>query len=352
MGKKTTIQWTHTTVNPVSGCDGCELYPTGGIVLRTVLDALPPDRRDELEPLVERLVAGGPQHTKRNIKAIADELATACGDYGVSQRIQDGVGRLYVCYAATLHRFFNANGTTKGYAFPFEKPQMFPGRVKQVAKMPPPREDEVADKPWLQGTPRLVFVSDMGDALSHSVPFEYLEQEVISNVTSQHGRRHIWQWLTKRPAKMAAFAGWLADRGVAWPANLVAMTTVTSQQTAGRIESLRQVPAKFRGLSLEPLWSSLDIDLSGIDWVIVGGESGGDAKPFHLEWAQELRDECHRRGVAFFMKQLGRRAYWQGRLLSLNDLHGGEWSEWPEAFRIREVPRQWRAWPNLKHGGN
>lgn len=342
MGKITKIQWTHTTVNPVSGCDGCELYPSHGLVLRTVLDALPPDRRDQLKPMAERLVAGGPQHTKRNLEAISSELASSAGDFGVAQRIQDAVGKLYVCYASTLHRFFNANGTTKGYAFPFEKPEMFPGRMQQIAKLPAPREEEVVEKPWLHDMRRLIFVSDMGDALSHSIPFEYLEKEVISNVTSPQGSRHVWQWLSKRPAKMAAFAKWLAERGIPWPDNLVAMTTVTSQATVGRVDALRQVPARFRGLSLEPLWSRLDIDLDGIDWVIVGGESGGDATPFHLEWAQEIREECDRKGVAFFMKQLGRRAYWRGRLLSLKDLHGGDWAEWPEEFRVRELPSEWR----------
>lgn len=342
MGKKTTIQWTHTTVNPVSGCDGCELYPSHGLVLRTVLNVLPPERRERLKPLAEQLVAGGPQHTKRNIEAIAGELAAASEDFGVGQRIQDEVGKLFVCYASALHRFFNANGTTKGYAFPFEKPQMFPGRMQQIAKLAAPREGELAEKPWLQGTPRLIFVSDMGDALSQSISFEYLEEEVIRNVTSPHGSRHIWQWLTKRPVKMAAFAKWLAERGVSWPENLVAMTTVTSQATSGRVDALRQVPARWRGLSLEPLWSRLDIDLRGIDWVIVGGESGGDAAPFHLEWAQELREECRCFGVAFFMKQFGRRPYWKNELMSLNDLHGGDWSEWPEQFRVREVPSEWR----------
>ena len=98
----------------------------------------------------------------------------------------------------------------------------------------------------------------------------------------------------------------------------------------------------MRGLSLEPLWEPLahKIDLTGIDWVIVGGESGANANVelFPVEWAIELRDRCREEGVAFFLKQLGRRPSSCGKEFKLSHPHGGDWSEWAPALRVREMP--------------
>ncbi len=107
----------------------------------------------------------------------------------------------------------------------------------------------------------------------------------------------------------------------------------------------------MRGLSLEPLWQRIapkKLNLSGIDWVIVGGESGsGDqTRPFALEWAEELREHCRNKGVAFFLKQLGRNPSRDGKIFKLRDKHGGDWSEWGKSLRVREFPtyfQQYRA---------
>lgn len=129
------------------------------------------------------------------------------------------------------------------------------------------------------------------------------------------------------------------------------MTTVTSTKHLGRIAALRAVDASVRGLSLEPLWESVadKIDLTDIDWVIVGGESGAKANvsPFHMEWVHELRDRCHEQGVAFFVKQLGSRPFHNGKELTLVDGHGGDWSEWPIEFCQREMPDYFRNYANL-----
>jgi len=186
--------------------------------------------------------------------------------------------------------------------------------------------------------PRLIFISDMGDALSSRVPFDYLEREIIRNVTSEAGQRHVWLWLTKRPERMASFGQWLIDQGGCWPANLVAMTTITSQRYAGRADSLRRVPAPLRGLSLEPLFEPVDLNLDRIKWVIAGGGSDVLAEPFHVEWALALRAQCHDRGIAFFLKQLGKKPLFEGSPLDLRDAHGGDWGEWPEAWRVRQLP--------------
>ena len=126
------------------------------------------------------------------------------------------------CYAGVLHVRFG--GVTKGYAPSFEEVTRFPGRMEQATRWSDLRGKSRSDKPWLNGYPRLVFVSDMSDALSEGVPFEYLKEEVIDNVTSPAGRRHHWLWLTKRPNRMAKFSQWLAKGGISWPSNSLGRT--------------------------------------------------------------------------------------------------------------------------------
>ncbi len=177
----------------------------------------------------------------------------------------------------------------------------------------------------------------MGDAFSSKQDFGYLGNEVMAFRTAE-GQRHLWLWLTKRPHIMGQFAELIGG----FPSNVCAMTSVTSSRNLSRVDALRTVDAQVRGLSIEPLWEPVAdrIDLTGIDWVIVGGESGAKAnvKPFHLEWASQLRDLCEKQGVAFFMKQMGRRPVHKGVELELKDAHGGDWSEWPPELRVRDMP--------------
>jgi protein gp37 len=230
-----------------------------------------------------------------------------------------------------------------GYADEFTKPKPFPGRMIAAANWGSPTAAERADKPWLLDAPRMIFVSDMGDALSRSIPFGYLKQEIIDVVTTANGRQHLWLWLTKRPARMAEFGHWLLDQGIQWPDNLVPMTTVTTQSTAGRVAELRKVPSKFKGLSCEPMFGELNLDLSGIDWCIAGGGSDVLAEPFHVEWALGLREQCHNTGTAFFLKQLGKNPMSNSQALKLKHRHGGDWPEWDQSWRTREIPAGFRS---------
>ena len=107
----------------------------------------------------------------------------------------------------------------------------------------------------------MIFISDMGDALSGAIPFEYLQSEIIDVAGSDAGRRHLWLWLTKRPDRMADFGNGLSQAGIPWPDNLVAMTSVTSPTTAARIDELRRVPSRFKGLSCEPAFAELTPEL-------------------------------------------------------------------------------------------
>jgi len=339
--KKTAIQWCHSSVNPVMGCHGCELWtPAAAIV-------------SELTTFVSSLGHGGPAVSASVARAVGNRTTSELyGDRktvaasftlipGIDPCVHDGVvdiiRRRCKCYAGLLGTMRAGH---KGYADTFENPKLFPGRMAKAANWGPPTEDETAEKPWLEGMPRLIFISDMGDALSIDVPFEYLEREIVSNVTSTAGKRHVWLWVSKRPMRMAEFGAWLIDRGVSWPANLVAMTTVTSRRCVGRVDQLRRVPAPLKALSVEPLFESVAFSLKEIDWVIVGGGSDVLAERFCVEWALELKTACGDAGVPFFLKQLGRLPYSGGRVLSLDDPHGGDWSEWPNAWRVRQMPRE------------
>jgi protein gp37 len=137
---------------------------------------------------------------------------------------------------------------------------------------------------------------------------------------------------------MAVFGAWLREHGDSWPDNLVAMTTVTSQRYASRVDALRRGPAKLKGLSPEPQFENVNLNLEGIDWVIVGGGSDILANVFEVEWALNLRRECTDWEIAFFLKQLGHRPLFNGTPWLLADGHGGDWTEWPKAWRTREIP--------------
>jgi protein gp37 len=246
------------------------------------------------------------------------------------------------CYAGALHLRYG--GASKGYSPTFDEVTYWPGRMAAAAKWRDLTGASRPDKPWLDGLPRLIFVSDMSDALSAVVPFGFLEEEVIGNVTSTDGRRHHWLWLTKRPDRMAEFSALLRSKGVRWPENLWAGTSITTQPTTSRVKHLLRVgdESTIRFLSVEPQRGKLDLGawLPRLDWVIQGGESGRGALPFHLEWAPDLIRQCQEAGVTFFLKQLGSAVFSKGQRLRFRDGHAGDWSEWPDEIRVRQMPRR------------
>jgi protein gp37 len=231
----------------------------------------------------------------------------------------------------------------KGYAKEFTESKLFPGRTAKAAVWSAPEAAERNAKPWLLDAPRMIFVSDMGDALSGDISFKCLKQEIVDVVVSENGRRHLWLWLTKRPARMAEFGQWLLAQEIPWPNNLVAMTTVTSQATASRVEQLKKVPSKFKGLSCEPIFTELSLNLSRIDWCIAGGGSDVLAEPFRIEWALSLQDQCRKTGTAFFLKQLGKNPTIENQPVKLAHRHGGDWREWHKTWRIREIRAGFRT---------
>lgn len=347
--KETKIQWCHSTVNPVMGCKGCELWPGLSYLLTSIEQGIGKGRciNSQQIPTVLRQVLADRKLSEiyRDREAISASLAHSLKAGPPTEKlIADIIRSQAKCYAGLLGTM---RWSHKGHAKCFEEPQQFAGRVAQAASWGEPQTRENQAKPWLNGMPRLIFISDMGDALSGGVPFSFLRDEIITNVSSPEGGRHVWLWLTKRPARMARFGTWLLNSGAYWPDNLVAMTTITGPETSHRLADLLKVPAKCRGLSLEPLFAPVSLGLDKIDWVIVGGGSDALAEPFQLEWASQILAQCRRAKVACFVKQLGRNPYSKSKPLKLHNKHGGDWSEWPPELQIREMPN---AFESLTHG--
>jgi protein gp37 len=146
--------------------------------------------------------------------------------------------------------------------------------------------------------PRRVFVSSMSDLFHQDVPLSYIRE--VFGVMNQCPR-HCFQVLTKRAARLAELS-----RRLDWHPNIRMGVTVETDRYSPRIDHLRETGAKLKFLSLEPLLGPLpDLDLDGIGWVIVGGESGPKARPMKEKWVTDIRDHCLRAGVPFFFKQWG-----------------------------------------------
>jgi len=251
-------------------------------------------------------------------------------------------GKVRRCYAARLvERFGKSN---PGLPRVFTELVTFPGRMAQAAAWPDLTGQTRRNKPWLDNQPRLIFVSDMSDALCDAFTFDYLQAEIVATAASELGQRHWWAWLTKRPARMAEFSAWLGQRGAAWPANLWAGTTITTQAVTSRLDSLLQVGSDdtVHFVSVEPTWESVDLRpwLPRLAWVIHGGESGRGAQPFDVQWARHLLEQCRQFQVPYFLKQLGKCPADNGRALHLNDAKGGDWNEWEADLRVREMPAE------------
>lgn len=169
--------------------------------------------------------------------------------------------------------------------------------------------------------PMLIFVNSMSDLFHVEVPLPFIQR--LFEVMKQ-ADWHCFQILTKRSKRLLELDSWLE-----WPDNVWMGVSVENSRYQFRIDHLRQVRAKVKFLSLEPLLGPLvDLDLTGIDWVIVGGESGPGARPVQSEWICDIREQCLQAGVPFFFKQWGgTRKKKGGRLLD-----GRTWDEMPSRW--------------------
>ena len=168
----------------------------------------------------------------------------------------------------------------------------------------------------------MIFVNSMSDLFHKGVSSSFVDA-VFDTMESSDW--HVFQVLTKRSSRMRDY---LRKRymGRLAPEHIWLGVSVEDAKGAARIEHLRTAPAAVRFLSVEPLIGPIgQVDLSGIHWVIAGGESGPGARILNIEWARQIRDECARQQVSFFFKQWGGiRPKSGGR-----DLDGREWNEFP-----------------------
>lgn len=197
--------------------------------------------------------------------------------------------------------------------------------------------------------PRRVFVNSMSDLGHARVPADFLAQVwAVMAVTPQH----TYQILSKRPERLSrlllgagfrdameahALISYGRRGGIGWPLPNVWMgTSIELDRYCPRADSLRETPAAVRFLSLEPLLGPLpSLDLSGIGWAIIGGESGAGAREMDLGWARDLIGQCREAGTAVFVKQLG--SVLGGQLGAGSK--GGNLDAFPADLRIREFPR-------------
>lgn len=153
-------------------------------------------------------------------------------------------------------------------------------------------------RPYEWKTSKVVFVNSMSDLFHEDIPLEYIKMVfgVMNNC-----RQHQFQVLTKRAERLAEFSTELR-----WTENIWMGVSVENQKVVERIKYLKKALAKIKFLSLEPLIGPLpNLDLTGINWVIVGGESGRRPRPMKPEWVKDIREQCEQAGVAFFFKQWG-----------------------------------------------
>ena len=182
---------------------------------------------------------------------------------------------------------------------------------------------EVLDQPLFWKKSRTIFVNSMGDLFHELVPSSFIE--TVFTIMAKTPR-HKYQILTKRADRLAKLA-----LSLFWPENVWMGVTVENKDFIGRIHCLRQVPSTIRFISFEPLLGTIPhLDLTGINWVIVGGESGPKARSMNPDWVKGIRNSCVEQHIPFFFKQWGGTRKW----LNGRELEGRTWNEYPKNSRF------------------
>ncbi len=231
------------------------------------------------------------------------------------------------CYAARMALRLERmpSGTGRKYAGTARRARdgrpVFSGRINL--------DEESLDLPRSWRLPRIIFVNSMSDLLHEAVPLAYIKR--IFRVMNECPQ-HTFQVLTKRPERARDLAGEFT-----WSPNIWMGASVETAKYYGRIDALRDIPARIRFLSCEPLLGPLpDLPLEDIHWVIVGGESGPGARPMGEEWVRNIRSQCKSQSVPFFFKQWGGvRKHENGRSLDRRT-----WDEMPVRERSDAEERQ------------
>lgn len=215
------------------------------------------------------------------------------------------------CYAERFaHRLSGPGQTYEGLTKSSASGPRWRGVLRQV--------DEAVDLPLHWRKPKMIFVNSMSDLFHEKVSTDFLRRVFM---TMERAHWHTFQILTKRAERLQELAPALP-----WPKNVWMGVSVESDEYVARIDHLRAVPAHVRFLSLEPLLGPLPaLNLAGIHWAIVGGESGPGAREMRSEWVRDIRDQCVEASVAFFFKQWGGvQKSKSGRMLD-----GRLWDEFP-----------------------
>lgn len=225
------------------------------------------------------------------------------------------------CYAERFaHRLSGPGKPYEGLTCSTEAGPRWTGRI-HLAR-------DVLEKPLSWTKPRTVFVDSMSDLFHEGIPLDYM-RDVFDVMNRAHW--HTFQVLTKRIERALELA-----EAFEWTPNIWLGASVENVECTYRIGVLNCTPAAVRFLSVEPLLERIpDLPLRGIDWVIVGGESGPRARPMEPDWVREIREECAANDIPFFFKQ------WGGRHKKRNGrvLDNRTWDEMPEV-RSSRLARQ------------
>ena len=187
------------------------------------------------------------------------------------------------CYAEVMARRLQAIGVP-GYEQGFRKVRTLPERL---------------DEPLHRKKPTVYFVNSMSDLFHSQVPDAFIDQVFD---TMRAATQHTFQVLTKRADRVEAYTASSSVPENVW----IGVSVENKRHGVPRIDHLRRARAHVRFLSVEPLLEDLgELNLSGIDWVIVGGESGHGARPMHADWVRSIRRQCREHGTKFFFKQWG-----------------------------------------------
>lgn len=158
--------------------------------------------------------------------------------------------------------------------------------------------EDALDIPYSWKQPKIVFVNSMSDLFHKDVPFSFIKKVFK---TMNDNPQHVFQVLTKRSDVLLKY-----DNQLEWGHNIWMGVSVENEKVMHRIKDLQQTKARVKFLSCEPLIGPLrNMNLSGIDWVIVGGESGRKPRPMKEEWALDILDQCQSHNIKFFFKQWG-----------------------------------------------
>lgn len=186
-------------------------------------------------------------------------------------------------------------------------------------------------EPYKLKKPSRIFVNSMSDLFHELIPDDYRRRifQVMADCP-----QHIFQVLTKRPARAAHWSG-------PWPENVWMGTSVENTRTLSRLDALRDCPAHVRFISFEPLLEDVGtLDLSGYDWAIVGGESGSGFRPMPHSWARNVRDACQDQKVAFFFKQSSAYKTEMGTSLLHEDDTFWTWQQFPENLTPPQIGKE------------